>query len=84
VQREAIEAYAEEIGGEISPGMTIRTTPGGDLERPGFQAILNRLREHEIDGIVVMKVDRFARSVADGATIVRAITGAQPGLRLLP
>jgi DNA invertase Pin-like site-specific DNA recombinase len=39
----------------------------------GFLAALERLRIEETDGIVVKNVDRFARSVADGATVVREI-----------
>jgi DNA invertase Pin-like site-specific DNA recombinase len=33
--------------------------------------MLERLHAGETDGIVVIKVDRFARSVANGAAIVR-------------
>jgi Resolvase, N terminal domain len=47
---------------------------GGNAERPDFQAALERLRAGDSEGLVVMRVDRFARSVADGAAIVRDIT----------
>jgi site-specific DNA recombinase len=74
VQREAIEAYAGDLGGEIVAWHDDQDYSGGNVERPGFQRVLERLREGQTDGIVVMRIDRFARSVADGAAIVRAIT----------
>lgn len=73
VQREAIEGYAGELGGEIVAWHDDQDFTGGNADRPGFQAILERLRAGETDGIVVMKVDRFARSVADGSQVVREI-----------
>jgi DNA invertase Pin-like site-specific DNA recombinase len=76
VQREAIEGYAKELGGQIVAWHQDEDYSGGNAERPDFQAALERLRSQASDGIVVMKVDRFARSVADGATIVREIVDA--------
>jgi site-specific DNA recombinase len=74
VQREAIQGYAGELDGEIVAWHDDQDVTGGTIERPAFQHILERLRAGESDGIVVMKIDRFARSVADGASIVRDIT----------
>ncbi|MBA2241044.1 MAG: recombinase family protein, partial [Solirubrobacterales bacterium] len=76
VQREAIASYAKELGGEVVAWHDDQDFTGGNMDRPGFQAILERLRAGETDGIVVMKVDRFARSVADGAGVVREIVNA--------
>jgi DNA invertase Pin-like site-specific DNA recombinase len=76
VQREAIEAYARELGGDIVAWHQDEDFSGGNVERPDFQAALERLRAGESDGLVVMRVDRFARSVADGAAIVREIVQA--------
>lgn len=76
IQTEAIERYARELGGEIVAWESDEDYSGGNMERPGFQAILARLRAGETDGIVVKCVDRFARSVADGSAIVREIVGA--------
>jgi site-specific DNA recombinase len=73
VQREAIESYADELGGEVVAWHDDQDFSGGNAERPAFQAVLERLHSGETDGIVVYKVDRFARSVADGAAIVRDI-----------
>jgi site-specific DNA recombinase len=74
VQREAIDAYARELGAKgIDAWHDDQDYSGGNVERPSFQQMLERLRSGDTDGIVVMRVDRFARSVADGAAIVRDI-----------
>lgn len=76
VQRDAIEAYARELSGEIVAWHADEDYSGGNTDRPGFQAVLDRLRAGATDGVVVMRVDRFARSVADGSRIVREIVDA--------
>jgi DNA invertase Pin-like site-specific DNA recombinase len=43
---------------------------GGSLERPGLQQLLEDVRAGKIDIIVVYKVDRLTRSLADFARIV--------------
>src|SRR5215207_8594490 len=73
VQRESISSYATELGGDIVAWHDDQDQSGGTVERPAFQHVLERLRGGESDGIVVMAIDRFARSVADGAAIVREI-----------
>jgi site-specific DNA recombinase len=72
-QREAIERYAAELSGEVVQWHDDQDYSGGNLERPGFQAALERIRADESDGIVVKRIDRFARSVPDGSAIVREI-----------
>ena len=74
-QRRAIEAYAAELGGEIVAWHDDQDFSGGNTQRPGFEAMLARLEAGETDGVVVMKIDRFARSTADGARIVEEIVG---------
>jgi DNA invertase Pin-like site-specific DNA recombinase len=73
LQRQAITSYASEMGGEISRWFTDEDFSGGTLERPGFQEALGLIRSGDLDGIVVMKIDRFARSVADGASVIREL-----------
>ena len=73
VQRDAIEAYAAQMDGEIVAWHDDQDFSGGNTERPGFQAMLDRLEARETEGIVVMSVDRFARSTADGSRIVKEI-----------
>src|SRR5262245_9845331 len=45
------------------------------LERPGLQRALSALRRGEADGVVVAKLDRLTRSVADMATLIDAHFG---------
>ncbi len=42
VQRESIEAYASELGGSIAAWHDDQDFSGGNTERPGFQAMLDR------------------------------------------
>lgn len=75
VQRDAISAYAKELSGEVVAWHEDEDYTGGNMDRPAFQQVLQRLRASETDGVVVMRLDRFSRSVVDGASIVREIVG---------
>lgn len=43
---------------------------GGNLQRPGLQQLLDDIREGLVDVIVVYKIDRLSRSLADFAKLV--------------
>ena len=73
-QREACEAY---IKSQAHEGWTLvrdRFDDGGlsgaSLERPALQNLLNCLRARQVDIVVVYKVDRLTRSLADFAKLV--------------
>jgi site-specific DNA recombinase len=73
-QREACEAYALSQSHE---GWKLRPEhfddggfSGGSLDRPALQNLLERVRRREIDVILVYKVDRLTRSLADFAKLV--------------
>jgi DNA invertase Pin-like site-specific DNA recombinase len=75
-QREACEAY---IKSQASQGW--RTLPqhyddpaysGGTLDRPALQRLLKDIDAGRIDVIVVYKIDRLTRSLADFAKLVEA------------
>jgi len=73
-QREACEAYVLSQAGE---GWTLMAGDyddggfsGGSMDRPGLQALLGAIRRGEIDIVVVYKVDRLTRSLADFARMV--------------
>ncbi|MDP3176108.1 MAG: recombinase family protein [Phenylobacterium sp.] len=73
-QREACEAYIMSQTGE---GWVAVKTPyddggfsGGSLERPALGQLLEDIRRGRIDIVVVYKVDRLTRSLADFAKIV--------------
>jgi site-specific DNA recombinase len=73
-QRQACEAYVKSQAGE---GWRLTKTPyddggfsGATMDRPGLKALLDHVKEKRIDVIVVYKVDRLTRSLADFAKIV--------------
>ncbi len=73
-QREACEAYIKSQaheGWRLAPG---RYDDGGlsgaSLERPALQGLLDEIRARRIDIVVVYKVDRLTRSLADFAKLV--------------
>jgi len=73
-QREACAAYVlsqRHEGWVLVPGLyDDGGFSGGTLERPGLRALLEEVRANRIDVIVVYKVDRLTRSLADFAKIV--------------
>src|SRR5579872_6281886 len=73
-QREACAAY---IRSQAHEGWTLHKGQfddggysGGSLERPALQALLEAVQQRRIDVIVVYKVDRLTRSLADFAKLV--------------
>ncbi|MDR5728114.1 MAG: recombinase family protein [Terriglobia bacterium] len=73
-QREASEAY---IKSQTHEGWKLIRTAyddggfsGGSLERPALQRLLEDIRNRRVDVIVVYKVDRLTRSLADFAKLV--------------
>ena len=76
-QREACEAY---IRSQKSEGWTLISTryddggySGGTLDRPGLTRLLEDIDAGKIDTVVVYKVDRLTRSLADFAKIVEVL-----------
>ena len=50
--------------------------PGSKWARPSFQRALEMVEANEVDGIVVARLDRFSRSVADTAKALQRIEAA--------
>src|SRR6202051_367245 len=73
-QREASEAYIESQAHEGWRLMRDRYDDGGfsggSMERPALKKLLDAVRARRIDVIVVYKVDRLTRSLADFAKLV--------------
>jgi site-specific DNA recombinase len=73
-QREAAEAYVKSQAHEgwrlIRDRFDDGGFSGGSLERPALQRLLGSIRSGIIDVIVVYKVDRLTRSLADFAKLV--------------
>src|SRR5215470_10485604 len=73
-QREACEAY---ISSQASQGWRVLPQhyddpaySGGNLERPALKRLLREIELGRIDVIVVYKIDRLTRSLADFAKLV--------------
>ena len=73
-QREASEAYIKSQAHEGWKFVRERYDDGGfsggSMERPALQRLLDEVRARKIDVIVVYKVDRLTRSLADFAKLV--------------
>src|SRR5215831_18990250 len=73
-QREAGEAYIKSQAHEgwklIKTRYSDGGLSGGTLERPALQSLLADIRARKIDVVVVYKVDRLTRSLADFAKLV--------------
>src|ERR1700737_2342766 len=75
-QREACEAYIKSQAHEGWALVRDRFDDGGlsgaSLDRPALQDLLNKVRARQLDIVVVYKVDRLTRSLADFAKLVEA------------
>jgi len=80
IQRERCEGVAQAGGHEIVRWIEDLDESGGKASRPGFQEVLARIDAGETDGVVVAKLDRFARSVADAANAMKRIEAAKGAL----
>jgi DNA invertase Pin-like site-specific DNA recombinase len=73
-QREAAEAYIKSQAHEgwrlVKVHYDDGGLSGGTLERPALQSLLDDIRARKIDVVVVYKVDRLTRSLADFAKLV--------------
>jgi DNA invertase Pin-like site-specific DNA recombinase len=73
-QRQACEAFVKSQAGEgwrlIKAAYDDGGFSGATMERPALKALLAHVKEKRIDVLVVYKVDRLTRSLADFAKIV--------------
>lgn len=79
-QREACEAYIRSQKHEgwlcLSEAYDDGGVSGGTMERPALIRLLDELRAGKVDVVVVYKVDRLTRSLADFAKIVEILDHA--------
>jgi site-specific DNA recombinase len=75
-QREACEAYIKSQASQgwkaLSQEYDDPAYSGGNLERPALKRLLRDIEAGKIDVIVVYKIDRLTRSLADFAKLVEA------------
>jgi site-specific DNA recombinase len=73
-QREACEAFIKSQAGEgwrlVKTAYDDGGFSGGTMERPAVQRLMTDIREGKVDVVVVYKVDRLTRSLADFARMV--------------
>jgi site-specific DNA recombinase len=73
-QREACEAFIKSQTGEgwrlVKTAYDDGGLSGGTMERPALQRLLEDIRRRLVDVVVVYKVDRLTRSLADFAKMV--------------
>ena len=76
-QYDACQAY---IRSQVHAGWTLLRTkyddegfPGGNADRPALQHLLEDVRTGKVDVVVVYKVDRLTRSLADFAKLVERL-----------
>ncbi len=76
-QRDACMRKAESLDAEIVEEFVDRGESARSAERPGLQALLARIETvHDIDYVIVHKVDRLARSRIDDVAITLALKKA--------
>lgn len=81
-QRAKLEAYArlyelDLVAVEVDAGASAKT-----LERPGLRRALARLEGGDVEGLLIAKLDRLSRSVADWNALIEAHFGPGGGRQL--
>jgi DNA invertase Pin-like site-specific DNA recombinase len=66
IQAKAITRKAKEIGRAVILHEPEENVSGGTMNRPIFNTIMDRIRSGESGGMVVYKLDRFARNLIGG------------------
>jgi DNA invertase Pin-like site-specific DNA recombinase len=74
VQRSALESWALERGVRLVVHDPEENVSGATMDRPVFNRIMRRIRARESGGIVVYKLDRFARTLVGGLTTLNELT----------
>src|SRR3954471_9069732 len=75
VQREQIEAWARLRGVDIVEHYEDLDQTGGKLSRPALDALMERVREGDLDGVAVARLDRLSRAgVADALRLVEEMS----------
>jgi DNA invertase Pin-like site-specific DNA recombinase len=76
VERERIDKYAQAQDHRVAAWQEDLDQPGSRYERPGFQLALEAVERGEAEGIAVVALDRFARSVPDAAIALKRLEAA--------
>ena len=74
IQRLALESWARERDVELVMHEPEENVSGGTMDRPVFNRLMGRIRRGESGGLVVYKLDRFARTLVGGLTTLNELT----------
>lgn len=84
IQRERIAAYCAAQGHDILDWFSdVHSASGHRGRRPAFMLALKCLRENRADGLIAMKLDRFARSPIEGLTVAAEMKALNKHLVLM-
>lgn len=72
-QREAIEGWAKLHGVRVGVIHTDLDRSGSTMDRPGMNEAIRRVRSGQSGGVIVARIDRFARSVIGGLTTIEEL-----------
>jgi hypothetical protein len=77
-QRDGITARASELDATIPEDGWFfdEDYTGGNFRRPEWERLLRRIETGDLAGVICVRVDRFARNVAEGATMIARIEKA--------
>jgi len=76
LQREQIEHWVRARGYVLGEIFEELDASGGRGDRPLLEEAIARIERGDSQGIVVAKIDRFGRSLANGLAAIERITGA--------
>jgi len=75
-QRRKIEAFCEAKDWRLTEIVSDPGLSGGNMQRPGLQDVLRKVKKREVDVVVVLKLDRLTRSVKDLCTLLEGFDKA--------
>jgi DNA invertase Pin-like site-specific DNA recombinase len=81
-QEAKIRMYAELYGLELVEVVVDAGESAKSLDRPGLRRVLDLLRQRKVEGVVVAKLDRLTRSVADLNGLIETFFSERAGRQL--
>jgi DNA invertase Pin-like site-specific DNA recombinase len=73
LQEEKCRALAKARGLQVGEVFTDLDRSGGKMDRPAFKQVLARIKSGESGGVVVARIDRFARTLIGGLQAINEI-----------
>ena len=69
-QKSRLEAYAPLRGLELAEIISDEDSSGKDLQRDGIQRVIHMAKAGEVEAVVVYKLDRLGRKIADVLSVI--------------